>query len=207
MTPAFNLRSLEWRDLSELSELYYSYHEELKVDREFGLILSSERPSHADQIQWFSRLVVDIERGHAFATVAELDGRVTGLCEVRTRGPNAFVRHTAVVTVGVRRENRRGGIGSSLLVETLRRCPPSTRLIDASFPSTNVAAKALLTKHGFRTYGVIPGFVYRSGRYLDLERMYLVLHPDDQSNHPTQRQADQGDPSQFHRILGLEYTY
>ncbi|MGC9293838.1 MAG: GNAT family N-acetyltransferase [Thermoplasmata archaeon] len=94
---------------------YYSYYEEVKENEELGLTLYFKKPDLYDEIQWFRSLYRSVLSGDSIAIVAELDGRVLGLCEAKRLRSGSEISHIAVVGISISKEYKGIGVGTQLM--------------------------------------------------------------------------------------------
>ena len=162
-------------DFKDLHENFLSYIDELKENPDLGLVLMKEKPTAAEELDWFARTVSGIERGNTVTTVAVNEGgRVVGLCDVRRVSPGTYGSHKGELGIAIRREYRGKGIGTELLRLTLEKCRGEFEVIQLRVFSINLAKK-LYTRFGFTSYGHDPYGVYRNGKYFEEDLMLLKL--------------------------------
>jgi ribosomal protein S18 acetylase RimI-like enzyme len=169
------VRELRWDDADALISNYYSLLDEAKEDPLFGIAQPPQRPDLPSEYRWFSELYAAVLRGDAVAYVAEADGRVVGMAEVRRRATRVEFSHIGVLGMYVVKGYRGKGIGKALLRKTIEGCRGKFEIIVLEVLTTNTVAKRLYQGMGFRTYGLLPGGVKRGDRYIDVELMYLRL--------------------------------
>jgi ribosomal protein S18 acetylase RimI-like enzyme len=170
-----SVRDLRWEDFSALTEGYYALYEERQSGAPIGITLFAEKPSLANEVDWFSGLYKSTLSGSSVALVAEVDGRAVGLCTVRGLPAPGEGSHVGVLGILVHRADRGHGIGEELFRQTIERCRGKFEMIVLDLFADNVRAKALYLRHGFRSAGTIPNGIKRGNRYIDHERMYLPL--------------------------------
>lgn len=166
-------------DFDALTANFYSYFDEFRENPGLGLVLYNQKPTVAQELEWFSNLFGNIERGDAVATVAEevSDSRpvvVVGMCEVRRLRPGTDMSHRGVLGISVRKEYRGKGVGTRLLEETLRKCKGKFEIIELSVFSIN-RARRLYERFGFKVYGHLPLAVKRGDQYFEEDLMYLKI--------------------------------
>jgi RimJ/RimL family protein N-acetyltransferase len=169
------IRELRWNDFNDLVDDYYSYFEDLEEDSELGLVAPFKRPGIDEEAEWFSSLYSQILNGNAVASVAEVDGKVVGMCDVHRIRPGTELQHTGLLGIAIRKEFRGKGIGEQLMRETLGRCRGKFEIIILDVFVTNKRAISLYRKIGFREFGILPRSVKRGDRYFDEMKMYYPL--------------------------------
>ncbi len=169
------IRELNWNDMDDIVENYYSYYDELEHSPDLGLTLFNSKPTYEDEIKWFSALYSDIIKRDGFASVAERNGKVVGLCEIRAMTVRECVSHIGTLGIAIHRDSRGIGIGERLLKRTIDSSRDRFEMIILDVFTTNVTARRLYSRLGFRSMGVLPNAVKRNQRYYDEERMYLSL--------------------------------
>ena len=156
---AADYRELRLRGLKECPDAFTSSYDE---DREKPLAATEGRlaPDGADSV--FGAFA-----GGTLAGVAGL-----------AREPRAKNRHKAVVFgMYVAPERARRGIGAALLqyaIERARREPGLEQLV-LTVTETNVAARTLYEKAGFRSFGIEPRAIRVGDTYFDKNHMILFL--------------------------------
>jgi ribosomal protein S18 acetylase RimI-like enzyme len=111
-------------------------------------------------------------RGDAIAVVAEVEGRVVGICDIHRLRPNSELSHNGVLGIAVKKEYRNRGIGKDLIKMVLELSRRKFEMIRLEVFTVNSAAISLYRKLGFKEYGVSPSAVKRGDRYYDLLMMY-----------------------------------
>ncbi len=170
-----DFRDLAWGDFEDLVGNYYSYYEELSETPSLGLILFSEKPSRAAEMEWFANVFSGILRGEQVASVAVADGRTVGLAQVHRKGPQEDIAHVGHLGISVHRDYRGRGIGSALLADVLAKARKHFEVVELTVFRENDRARHLYEKHGFQSVGTVPRAVKRRGKYYDEELMVLVL--------------------------------
>ena len=108
--------------------------------------------------------------------VYEQDGSVTGFCYAHLWRERAAYRHTLETTVYVSPQCRRQGIGSRLLECLIRECRKlDCHALIACITSENTASIALHERFGFRRVSHFKEVGYKSGRWLDVSDLELML--------------------------------
>ncbi|MDE1846813.1 MAG: GNAT family N-acetyltransferase [Candidatus Micrarchaeota archaeon] len=171
----FIVRPVSRRDRDDLVGCYYSYWEERKQNPLLGLGFLAKKPTLKEEREWFKNMYGSVRRGDTIASVAEVDGKVVGLCDVKGQRRLADTAHVAVLGIAIRKEYRAMGIGSGLLKDVIKRSGKRFDIITLSVFGTNKKAEELYRKVGFRRYGVLPKGLRRNGREIPHVYMYLDL--------------------------------
>lgn len=172
MKPA--IRDIRISDFDSIFENYLTYFDELSRNPSFGLLIPDRKPELAEEVDWFAELYKSYLSGSAIVSVAEIDGKVVGMCEVRhkTRQPES---HRGVLGIAVLATFRGRGIGSELLSQTLLKCKGRFEIVELEVFSHNLAAKRLYERFGFKHIGRIPRAVKRGDGYIDADLMQLEI--------------------------------
>ncbi len=168
-------RDLRPSDFTDLVDNYYRFYDEIVENPSFGIVLYRKKPSLSDELNWFSGLYKRVVDGDAIAIVAEMDSHVVGFCEVSRYQPGSDVSHRAGLGIWVSKEHRGKGVGRALIQEMLQRCKGRFEIIELSVVTTNIPAKKLYGRFGFKAFGLRPRSIKRGDRYFDLELMQLNL--------------------------------
>lgn len=171
---AFVIRDLKPSDGKTLIENYYSYYKELSENPNFGVLLFKTRPSYKDELGWFRSLLRKVREGRAIASVAEVDGKVVGICEV-SYDQGKENEHIGDLGIAVIKARRGQGIGEALMAATIKKCGRRLEILRLAVFANNTGAKRLYRRLGFRRYGYFRNGIKRDGRYIDEEFMYLDL--------------------------------
>ena len=173
---AFIVRDLKRSDANDLIRNYYLVYDEAKRRNPLvGIGLFPKRPSMDDERKWFRGLLKKVKNGTSVASVAEVDGRAVGLCEIGASSGIAEKKHLGVLGILVREGYRSGGIGTVLMGETLRKARGRYRMVRLEVFGTNKRAEQLYRRFGFRRYGVLPGGLVRKRKRIDEVMMYRGL--------------------------------
>ena len=175
--PAVLLREVRWNDFDDLREIYYRLYDERARGEPIGITLHGERPSLADEVDWFARMYRDVLNGEQILSVAEVDGRVIGSCSVRRHGSSASFEggHVAVLGIVVAEAHRGRGIGEALMRHAIERCRGKFEVIRLTVFSVNERARRLYRRVGFVETGHQPRGVRRGDQYYDEEEMTHFL--------------------------------
>ncbi len=176
--PPVRVRDLRWEDFEPLCEAYYLLYDERERGEPHGIHLFRDRPGLSDEVRWFESLYRRAIEGEIVVVVGEVGGRAVGNCTVGPVGTtrNSEAGHVGVLGVLVHRDHRGRGVGTALLDAAIARCRGKFELVRLSVFATNVRAKALYERLGFRTVGRVPRAYHRGTEYIDEELMVLDLH-------------------------------
>lgn len=170
------IRELQWKDLDELVENYFSFYDEVENDNpDLGIIFYHSKPDFVSEIAWFTNLYTEVRRNDAVALVAEENGCTVGLCDVHRLRPGTEVSHIGVVGITVRKDYRGKGIGKALLEGVIENCRRNYDILTLGVFSINQNAISLYRKVGFVENGKLPYAVKRGDRYYDEIHMYYKL--------------------------------
>jgi RimJ/RimL family protein N-acetyltransferase len=171
-----SIRDVTQSDLDRLTEYYFQFYDEVKVNPNFGLTLFDAKPSLLDEMAWFLDFQKASAEGNSIGLVAVADdGKILGFSEVGRRKPTSSVSHRGSLGISVRKEYRGKGIGTLLLKKMIERCKGKFEILELEVFVGNDVAKHLYERLGFKTYGLRPQAVKRAGKYIDEELMYLKL--------------------------------
>jgi RimJ/RimL family protein N-acetyltransferase len=173
------VRELRWSDFDPIREIYYLLYEERETFPDIGITLFEQRPTLADEVNWFAGFYQKVLGGDVVDRVAEVDGVVVGNCAVSRKGPSRTSEsgHIGVLGILVHRDFRGRGVGDALMTATLAACRGIFELIQLQVFVVNPRARALYERHGFVETGRVPAAARRRGRYLDDFEMVLDLRP------------------------------
>jgi len=171
----FVIRDLKPSDFADVVANYYSYYEEVKRNPELGLLLYSMKPSISAEFRWFAGVLGGINEGNVFASVAEADKRVVGLCDINPLSDRGEQSHVGCLGIAIIEEYRNKGIGTELMKHTLSKARKRYEIVVLDVFTVNKGARHLYEKMGFRSAGIIPSVIKRNGTYYDEERMYIRL--------------------------------
>ena len=170
------VRDLRPSDFEDIVGYYYKFYDEVKEHPSFGIVLGKEKPSMNEERRWFKDLSEGVANGDTVVSVAEVDGQVVGMCEVRTVGRRGSeVSHRGDLGIAVDSNYRGIGVGSSLLGATLDKCKGKFENVELSVFSVNEGAKELYRRFGFKPFGQRPASVKRGSHYFDEDLMQLKL--------------------------------
>jgi RimJ/RimL family protein N-acetyltransferase len=171
------VRDLRWEDFEPLTEIYFHLYDERASGASIGIHLFAERPSRADEVEWFANLYRKCLDGQTVTVVAEEDGRAVGSCVIQGRTPRADseMGHVGVLGILVDHRYRGRGAGRAMMVRALEAARRQFEIVQLGVFADNLGAKGLYRHLGFVTYGTLPRAVRRGDRYIDEELMYLDL--------------------------------
>jgi ribosomal protein S18 acetylase RimI-like enzyme len=168
---------LRRRDFDEVVGNYYNAYDEVKRNPWLGINLFSEKPSIKDERKWFKDTVERTRKGDGFALVAEVDGKVVGISDVRNKTLQQEQRHVGVVGIYVLEGYRSLGIGSALLSSLIKTAKEQGKyeILMLSVFGNNKHAQNLYRKLGFAEFGRLPNGIKRNGEYTNEIHMYRRL--------------------------------
>lgn len=175
MKKRFVIRELKFEDFNDLIGTYFSYYKEIMDNPNLGLCLSKKKPDMSEEVDWFTSTYKEKLAGNKIVLVAEVDGKVVGICDVTRFRPGTIADHKGLLGIAIGREYRSRGIGSALIKEAIKRSKGKFELLMLSAFENNKAAMNLYKKYGFRDYGLLPGSIKRGKRYTSERFMYLKL--------------------------------
>jgi RimJ/RimL family protein N-acetyltransferase len=177
MSERVKVRPVEWRDLEDLVRIYYECYDERDAGRFIGIHLFAQRPSFAEEVEWFSGLYRRQLAGTAVVGIAEVDGHAVANCTVMHRGPGPLseAAHVGELGILVNRAHRGRGVGTAAMEEVIGRCRGKFEAIRLSVLTRNEGAIRLYERLGFVKVGIIPKAVKRGSEYFDEEIMVRSL--------------------------------
>lgn len=171
------IRPLEWKDMKDLIENYYSYYEEVKESPDFGITFYHTRPSYDAEVDWFSSLYRDVLKEHAVVAVYEEEGKVVGLCEIQTVRPESELSHVGILGIAIKKGFRGKGMEGELIKKCLELAKGKFEIVKLEVFTSNESARRLYRKLGFVEYGILPSAAKRGKRYIDIAQMYYRISP------------------------------
>lgn len=171
---------MRWSDFDDLVETYFQLYEERERGEPIGITLFGERPSRADEVEWFARGYRRVLLGDEVWIVAEVEGRTVGSCVIGRAAPNALSEqaHIGVLGILVRREYRGRGVGTALLTHALEAAKEKFEVVRLDVFSVNEGARRLYERFGFVLSGHVPRAIKRGDRYYDEDQMVLRFDRD-----------------------------
>ena len=162
------LRAPRMSDLDDFLEFINSL-----VDEGAEIPVEARRTREAEA-DWLGKLLADIEKGLAICVVGEVDGRLVANSEVR-KGTGRR-RHVGGLAIALKDGYRDVGIGTEMmkaLIEESRK--DGLRLLCLSVYESNLRARHVYMKVGFREVGRMPKAIRKGDQYLDEVVMALEL--------------------------------
>lgn len=162
------LRLPKWEDLDGLMDYINSL-----VDENLDIVLT-DKVTREEEAEWLAKRLVNIDKGDVIHVVAEVNGEVVAGAEVAKQ--KYRMSHVGRLGIGIKAGFRGIGIGTIVmktLIEESKKADLKVLVLDVF--GTNVIAKELYEKFGFKEAGKIPKGIYKSGKYIDLLRMTLEL--------------------------------
>ena len=171
------VRGVRWADFDDIREMYYHLYEERDRGAPVGITLFRERPSVADEIDWFSAQYARALRGDDVWSVAERGDRVVGNCHIGRVGasPLSEQAHVGVLGILVHEAHRGTGVGTALLEHALQQARGRFEVVRLSVFTFNQDAKRLYARFGFVDSGHVPRAIKRGTEYFDEDEMVLPL--------------------------------
>ncbi len=172
------IRSLQKRDRKDIIKNYYDRYEEVKANKNLGILFNEEKPSLKEEYKWFKNLLNEIKKGKAFTSVAEVGNMTVGLCDVRF-GQSLETGHIGHLGIYIRKEYRAMGIGTKLIAYVLQMLKQKQKrkpiIIVLAVFANNKHAQRLYKKFGFKKYGILPRGIIRYRKKIDEIYMYKEL--------------------------------
>ena len=164
------LRTPRIGDLDDFLEFINSL-----VDEEAD-ILVSEKTSRDAEADWLGKLLAEIEKGKVINVTAEVDGKVVGNSDVhKGTGKRS---HTGALGIALRHGYHDVGIGTEMMrVLAQESGKAGLKLLRLSVFDSNLRARHVYEKVGFREVGRIPKAIRKGDSYVDEVWMVLELQP------------------------------
>jgi len=162
------LRAPRMSDLDDLLEYINSL-----VD-EGAEILMEQRVTREAEADWLGKMLADTEKGLVICVAGEVDGKVVANSEVR-KGTGKR-SHTGTLGIAIRDGYRDVGIGTEMmrvLVEESGRA--GLRLLRLTVFGSNLRARHVYEKVGFREIGKMPKAIRQGDEFVDEVSMALEL--------------------------------
>jgi ribosomal protein S18 acetylase RimI-like enzyme len=170
------VRNATRKDLLGYCEIWVGGYDETKADSSFGDRALLKRPTPKMQKENFYTIFEELRKNRAIFVIARQKGKVVGYCHVRPLNtPPSETLHVGVLGMRVRKGARGKGIGTEMIKNALNKSKKKFEIIELSVMATNVLAKKLYWRFGFKTWGIAPMELKRKGKYIDREHMYLKL--------------------------------
>lgn len=175
MKDSIVIRNWRWDDFPQIVSRYYGFFKEVRHNPDLGIHLGPKKPSMAQEVEWFSRFYIDLLRGDAVASLAEVEGKVVGWAQVHKTDKRAELRHVGTFGICIIDGYRSQGIGTKLLKSLIKKSRGKFEIINLSVFAKNKAAIRLYEKCGFKKYGLEKRAIKRGRRYYDRYHMSLEL--------------------------------
>jgi RimJ/RimL family protein N-acetyltransferase len=162
------LRTPRMSDLDDFLEFINSL-----VD-EGAEILVEQKLTREAEADWLGKHLADIEKGVVIGVAGEVDGKIVANSEVR-RGIGKR-SHVGTLGIAIRDGYRDLGIGTKImqvLIEESKKA--GLQLLRLTVFDSNLRAKHVYKKVGFREVGKIPRAIRHQDRYVDEVVMVLPL--------------------------------
>jgi len=172
---SLRIRDLDLKDFKDVVENYYMLYDEVRENKKIGILLYKEKPDMRSELEWFFREYDILLSQTGVVKVAEVDGKVVGLCDIHPMGRNSETSHIGVLGILIRKEYRNRGIGKMILKESLVEGKNRFEIIILDVFESNHIAINLYKKFGFREYGRLPKGLKRNDEYITIIKMYLDL--------------------------------
>ena len=162
------LRTPKWEDIDDLLILINSL-----IDEEADIWMR-EPVTRNEQIDWLSRRLAAIEKGHVIQIVAEAHSHVIANTDITIKtGQRSHVGDIGII---IKRSYRDIGIGSEMLKQLIKQAKQrGLKIVTLGVFATNKRAKHVYTKLGFRECGRIPSEIHKNGQYIDHITMIKIL--------------------------------
>ncbi len=171
------VRELRQRDFNEIVGNYYNAYDEVNRNPWLGINLFSEKPSLKDERKWFKDSIERTRNGDGFTLVAEVDGKVVGISDVRNKTLQQDQKHVGIVGIYILEGYRSLGVGSALLNNLIKMAKEQGKyeILMLSAFGNNEHAQKLYRKFGFIEFGMLPDGIKRNGECVNEIYMYRRL--------------------------------
>lgn len=131
-------------------------------------IAKSKPVTIQEERRWLKNSITAIKNKEKIIVLAEMDGVCVGSCEI-TKDPYDVSRHVGTLGIGLVKNARGIGIGTTLIKTTLDEAKKKLglKLVKLYVFDTNHVGKSLYEEIGFREIGRIPKGVYHNKKYKD----------------------------------------
>lgn len=154
------LRTPKWEDLDDLNALINSLVEE-GAD-----IVNYQKVTREQEADWLSRQLAEIEKGHRFMLLAEVEGIVVAVSRLTRK--TGYSEHVGTVGIVIKDGFRDIGIGTEMMKTLVAQAVHmGLKMLTLFVFSTNERAKHVYEKIGFKETGCIPNEIYKNGKFLD----------------------------------------
>ena len=172
------LRPLKRGDLDALIPFANSFADERKRSADLGITSLERRVTRKEEKEFLNKVLKEIAEKRRVSVAAFQGNKMVGHCDITGRATRDE-KHTAMLGIVVVQGYRGVGLGEKMMQLALDQASKlGIWAIELEVFDTNKAARHLYEKLGFKTVGVIPKKVFRSGKYTDTVRMYIHLPHD-----------------------------
>ena len=156
----------DWKDLLEYIN---------SLVEENALIIINKKISKKKELEWITKQLKKIETNQMVALVAEVDGKVVGVCDIKKLEYKKS--HVGSLGIGVRKEYRGLGIGYNLMKTAIKLAKKELKLkiITLNVFENNKIALKLYKQLGFKVCGRCPKFLKHKGKFWDELIMYKEI--------------------------------
>jgi RimJ/RimL family protein N-acetyltransferase len=162
------LRTPKWEDLDDLLELINSLVEE-KAE-----VIVDEKLSREQEAEWLSGVLLRLEKGQVFFSVAEVDRKVVASSDLHLG--KGSEKRTGAVGIAVKSGFRHLSIGTRVMRAMVKEAKRiSLKVLVLSVFATNKRAIHVYEKVGFVQTGRVPKKHFREGTYIDEIAMAKLL--------------------------------
>lgn len=160
------LRMTRWEDLDDMT----AFINELSKEDTY-ITFSGEEITREAEAKYLGSVLANIEIGETVKIVAEVDGKIAGICDVnRNKSAKTRKLHIGVVGLSLRKTYRGDGIGELLLrtaIETAKQHIAGLTMLTLEVYGSNNVAQSLYKKIGFTECGRLPHGCAYKGDYID----------------------------------------
>lgn len=161
------IRPLKQSDIKKWVEYYYQYYDEIKSNKDLGLLLHSKKPALSKLKSEFRKMYKGVTSGDSIIFVVETNGKFVGECHVTRQSKGVGEDHASILSIAVNKHYRAKGIGKLLMEACIKRAKNEFDIITLYVFKQNKAAINLYKKFGFVKIGMWPKAIKRNGRYID----------------------------------------
>ncbi|HYK93400.1 MAG TPA: GNAT family N-acetyltransferase, partial [Thermoplasmata archaeon] len=147
--------------------------DEILTNPDLGVYLVERKPTLGEEASIFADVFQRVEGGRSVVSVAEVDGRIVGVCGIHPAGNHLEDRHVGELGIAVHPEHRGRRVGSALLDHALSASWTKFDRIVLTVLAINTRAIRMYERAGFQQCGTIPGSFRRGARSLDENVMWL----------------------------------
>jgi RimJ/RimL family protein N-acetyltransferase len=162
------LRAPWWSDLDDMLDFINSLVEE------GAEINKNQKTTREAETDWLARHLSAVEKDKKIAIAAEVDGRFIGQVEVSPQSGHS--QHVGVLGIAIRNGYRDIGIGTELMREAETQARQlGLKILKLDVYATNIRARHVYEKAGYRTVGCVPKAAFKDGTYIDIVIMAKEL--------------------------------